>query len=218
MAETKAASNKTTTTKKPESFEQKVSYGFGWQFGRQLQKNRFEGMDVEFAVQALRQCFAGEPSLLSDNELNEAYDVMKEKRIAAEKERKEKYKAISDTFLTENEKREGVLKTESGLQYEILETGSGEKPTIKSTVRIHYHGSFIDGQVFDSSITRNEPAEFNLDQVISGWTEALQLMPEGSKWRIFVPPQLAYGDAGFPPAIPSGALLIFEIHLIKIVW
>ncbi len=218
MSETTTTSNQTATTSKPESFEQKVSYGFGWQFGRQLQKNRFEGMDVEFAVQALRQCFTGEPSLLTENELNEAYDVMKEKRMQVERERAEKYKSLCDTFLIENAKREGVLQTDSGLQYEILEAGTGEKPNNKSTVRIHYHGSFIDGQVFDSSITRNEPAEFNLDQVITGWTEALQMMPEGSKWRIVVPADLAYGDAGFPPAIPSGAVLIFEIHFMKIVW
>lgn len=218
MSEMNTISNKTDATQKPDSFEQKVSYGFGWQFGRQLQKNRFEGMDVEFAVQALRQCFAGEPSLLSENELNEAYDVIKEKRIKFEKDRADKYKTICDTFLAENAKRDGVVQTESGLQYEILEAGTGEKPTKKSTVRIHYHGSFIDGQVFDSSITRNEPAEFNLEQVINGWTEALQLMSEGSKWRIAVPPELAYGDAGFPPSIPSGAVLIFEIHLIKIIW
>lgn len=217
MSETKATSNNHSATQKPESFEQKVSYGFGWQFGRQLQKNRFEGMDVEFAVQALRQCFAGEPSLLSENELNEAYDVMKEKRQTVEKERSEKYKSICATFLSENAKRDGVKQTESGLQYEILEAGTGEKPKEKSTVRIHYHGSFIDGQVFDSSVTRNEPAEFNLSQVIAGWTEALQMMPEGSKWRIVVPPKLAYGDAGFPPAIPSGAVLVFEIHFIKLV-
>jgi len=218
MSETNTTTNKTDATQKPDSFEQKVSYGFGWQFGRQLQKNRFEGMDVEFAVQALRQCFAGEPSLLTENELNEAYDVMKEKRMSLEKERADKYKTICATFLAENAKREGVIQTESGLQYEILEAGTGEKATKKSTVRIHYHGSFIDGQVFDSSITRNEPAEFNLDQVISGWTEVLQLMPEGSKWRIFVPPELAYGVAGHPPAIPPGAVLIFEIHFIKLVW
>ncbi|MFT6029821.1 MAG: FKBP-type peptidyl-prolyl cis-trans isomerase FklB [Oleiphilaceae bacterium] len=218
MAEMNTTSNKTDATQKPESFEKKVSYGFGWQFGRQLQKNRFEGMDVESAVQALRQCFAGEPSLLSENELNEAYDVMKEKRMTVEKERADKYKTICDTFLAENAKREGVLQTESGLQYEILEAGTGQMPNNKSTVRIHYHGSFIDGQVFDSSITRNEPAEFNLDQVISGWTEALQMMPEGSKWRIVVPPGLAYGDAGYPPAIPSGAVLIFEIHFMKLAW
>lgn len=218
MSKTKADSNIPDSTQKPESFEQKVSYGFGWQFGRQLQKNRFEGMDVECAVQALRQCFAGEASLLSESELNEAYDIMKEKRITLEKERAEKYQTICSTFLSENAKRDGVVQTESGLQYEILETGTGNIPDANSTVRIHYHGSFIDGQVFDSSITRNEPAEFNLDQVISGWTEALLSMPEGSKWRIVVPPELAYGEAGYAPAIPPSAVLIFEIHLIKIVW
>ncbi len=218
MSKTNTASTKANATNMPESYEQKVSYGFGWQFGRQLQKNRFEGMDVEFAVQALRQCFAGEPSFLTENELNEAYDVMKEKRITLERERAEKYKSLCDTFLVENLKREGVKQTESGLQYEILEDATGEKPKEKNVVRVHYHGSFIDGQVFDSSITRNEPAEFNLDQVIKGWTEALSMMSEGSKWRIVVPADLAYGDTGFPPAIPSGAALVFEIHLIKIIW
>lgn len=218
MSETNATVKKTKAAQKPESFEQKVSYGFGWQFGRQLQKNRFEGMDVEFAVQALRQCFAGEASVLTESELNEAYDVMKEKRQKVEKERAEKYKTLCAAFLQENAKRDGVKQTESGLQYEILEAGKGEKPNEKSTVRIHYHGSFIDGQVFDSSITRNDPAEFNLDKAIAGWSEALQMMQEGAKWRIVVPPELAYGDAGFAPAIPPSAVLVFEIHFIKLVW
>lgn len=218
MSETNTTTSTSSKNTKPESYEQKVSYGFGWQFGRQMQKNRFEGMDVEFAVQALRQCFAGEPSLLSESELNEAYDVMKEKRMKVEKERAEKYKSLCDTFLTENAKRDGVQVTETGLQYEVLEEGTGDSPTDKSSVRIHYHGSFIDGQVFDSSITRNEPAEFNLDQVITGWIEALTMMKEGAKWRIAVPAELGYGEAGFPPTIPSGAVLVFEIHLIKIIW
>lgn len=217
MSDVNATTKNSDSLPKPESYEQKVSYGFGWQFGRQLQKNRFEGMDVEFAVQALRQCFAGDPSLLSEAELNEAYDVMKERRMKIEKERAEKYKTLCETFMAENAKRDGVVQTDSGLQYEVLEMGTGERPEQKNTVRIHYHGSFIDGQVFDSSITRNEPAEFNLDQVITGWQEALKLMPEGSKWRIFVPPELGYGAAGYPPTIPSGAVLIFEIHFMKIV-
>lgn len=202
---------------KPQSFEQKVSYGFGWQFGRQLHKNKFEGMDIEAAVLALRQCFSGEASLLSDQELNEAYDAVKEKRKQVEKERAENYQQLCQSFLEENAKREGVQVTESGLQYEILEPGSGKKPGAKQLVKTHYHGSFIDGQVFDSSVTRNEPAEFALDQVISGWTEIIQMMPEGSKWRVVVPPSLAYGAAGSPPTIPPNATLIFEIHLIKIV-
>lgn len=202
---------------KPQTFEQKVSYGFGWQFGRQMQKNRFEGMDIEATIQALRACFNGEPSALSESELNEAYDTVKEQRIQVEKDRAEKYQTLCKTFLDENAKREGVQVTESGLQYEILESGSGAKPSHEQTVKVHYHGSFIDGQVFDSSITRNEPAEFGLDQVIPGWTEALLMMPVGSKWRLVVPPKLAYGEMGSPPAIPPNAVLTFDVHLIDII-
>ncbi len=205
------------TPKKPETFEQKVSYGFGWQFGRQLHKNMFEGMDVEATILALRQCFNGEASMLSEEELNEAFDAVKEKRKQVEQERKENYRKLCQTFLEENLKRKGVKATASGLQYEILEAGEGATPDPAQTVRVHYHGSFIDGQVFDSSVTRNEPAEFALDQVIAGWTEALSMMPVGSKWRIAVPPELAYGEAGSPPVIPANATLVFDIHLIDIV-
>lgn len=205
-----------STPKKPSTFEQKVSYGFGWQFGRQLHQNKFEGMDVEVVVQAIRECFAGRPSLLNEEELNEAYDAVKEKRKAVEKQRTQDYKSLCDRFLEENAKREGVLVTDSGLQYEILEQGDGDKPQATSLVKTHYHGSFIDGQVFDSSVTRNEPAEFKLDAVIPGWTEILMMMPVGSKYRVAVPYKLAYGEAGSPPAIPAFATLIFEIHLIEI--
>ncbi|KZZ53626.1 hypothetical protein A3758_16415, partial [Oleiphilus sp. HI0118] len=140
--------------KKPETFEQKVSYGFGWQFGRQLQKNRFEGMDVEACVQALRQCFAGEPSMLSENELNEAYDAVKEKRKEVEAQRAQGYKDLCEKFLAENGKRDGVRVTDSGLQIEVLEDADGPIPALEQKVVVHYHGSFIDGQVFDSSVTR----------------------------------------------------------------
>lgn len=206
-----------SSRKKPATFEEKVSYGFGWQFGRQLHKNMFEGMDVEFAVQALRECFAGQPSILGEEELNEAFDVVKEKRKAVEKQRTQDYKDLCARFLEENAKREGVLMTDSGLQYEILEAGEGDKPQATSVVKTHYHGTFIDGQTFDSSVTRNEPAEFKLDEVIPGWTEIMMLMPVGAKYRVAVPYQLAYGEAGMPPTIPAFATLIFEIHLIDII-
>jgi len=203
--------------KKPESLEQKVSYGFGWQFGRQMHKNKFEGMDVEACVTALRQCFNGEPSMLDDAELNEAYDKIKEKRQQLERDRQTNYQELCEAFLIENAKREGVEVTDSGLQFEVLEAGTGTKPVLGQSVKTHYHGSFIDGQVFDSSITRNEYAEFQVDQVIPGWTEALLMMPVGSKWRIAVPYKLAYGATGSPPSIPPFTTLIFEIHLIAIV-
>jgi len=204
------------SNKKPETFEQKVSYGFGWQFGRQLHKNKFEGMDIEACVLALRQCFAGEQSLLDDAELNEAYDAVKEKRKEVEAARTQGYKELCEKFLAENAKRDGVTVTESGLQYEILEQADGPIAKLDQTVRVHYHGSFIDGQVFDSSVTRNEPAEFGLKDVISGWTEALMLMPKGSKWRIVLPADLAYGEAGMPPAIPANSALVFDLHVIDI--
>lgn len=202
--------------KKPETFEQRVSYGFGWQFGRQLQKNRFEGMDVEACVQALRQCFAGEPSMLSENELNEAYDAVKEKRKEVEAQRTQGYKELCEKFLAENGKRDGVRVCDSGLQIEVLEEADGPVPSLEQKVVVHYHGSFIDGQVFDSSVTRNEPAEFGVKDVISGWTEALMQMPVGAKWRVVVPADLAYGEAGMPPAIPANSALVFELHLIDI--
>lgn len=203
-------------SKKPETFEQRVSYGFGWQFGRQLQKNRFEGMDVEACVLALRQCFAGEPSMLSENELNEAYDAVKEKRKEVEAQRSRGYKELCEKFLAENGMREGVRVTDSGLQIEVLEDADGPIPGLEQKVVVHYHGSFIDGQVFDSSVTRNEPAEFGVKDVISGWTEALMQMPKGAKWRVVVPADLAYGEAGMPPTIPANSALVFELHLIDI--
>lgn len=202
---------------KLDTYEQKVSYGFGWQFGRQLHKNNFEGLDINAVVTAIKQCYEGQPSLLNDKELDKAYDAVKDKMKAAKAEQEKNLKALNEQFLAENAKREGVTVTESGLQYEVLEEGTGAKPTATSVVRTHYHGSFINGQVFDSSVTRNEPAEFALNEVIPGWAEALQMMKVGSKWRIAVPASIGYGEAGSPPVIPGGSALVFEINLLDIV-
>jgi FKBP-type peptidyl-prolyl cis-trans isomerase FklB len=119
-------------------------------------------------------------------------------------------------FLEENAKREGVQTTASGLQYEILEEGSGPKPEGGSRVTVHYEGRLINGNVFDSSYKRNEPATFGVRQVISGWTEALQLMPQGSKWRLFIPSELGYGARGAGGSIPPNAALIFDVELLSI--
>ncbi|MFD2230991.1 FKBP-type peptidyl-prolyl cis-trans isomerase [Alkalimarinus sediminis] len=202
---------------KLDSYEQKVSYGFGWQFGRQLHKNNFEGLDINAVMTAIKQCYEGQPSLLNDKELDKAYDMVKDKMKQAKEEQAKNLKELNKQFLEENAKRDGVIVTESGLQYEVLEAGSGAKPSANSVVRTHYHGSFINGQVFDSSVTRNEPAEFALSEVIPGWTEALQMMNVGSKWRIAVPSDIGYGEAGSPPVIPGGSTLIFEISLLDII-
>lgn len=119
-------------------------------------------------------------------------------------------------FLLENKEREGVVALESGMQYEILESGTGEKPGPRSTVTCHYHGTLINGKVFDSSVQRGRPASFPLDRVISGWTEALQLMPMGSKWRLYIPPHLAYGDRQVGSDIGANSTLIFEVELLGI--
>ncbi len=197
--------------------EQKVSYGFGWQFGRQLHKNNFEGLDINVVMAAIKQCYEGQPSQLNDKELDKAYDIVKTKMKEAKAEQAKNLKTLNEQFLAENAKREGVTVTASGLQYEILEEGEGEKPSATSVVRTHYHGTFINGQVFDSSVTRNQPAEFALNEVIPGWTEALQMMSVGSKWRIAVPANIAYGEAGSPPVIPGNSALVFEISLLDIV-
>lgn len=202
---------------KLDSYEQKVSYGFGWQFGRQLHKNNFEGLDIDAVMTAIKQCYEGQPSLLNDKELDKAYDAVKDKMKQAKAEQAQNLKALNQQFLEENAKRDGVTVTASGLQYEILEEGAGATPSAASVVRTHYHGSFINGQVFDSSVTRNEPAEFALGDVIPGWSEALQMMTVGSKWRIAVPSEIGYGEAGSPPVIPGDSALVFEISLIDIV-
>ena len=202
---------------KLDSYEQKVSYGFGWQFGRQLHKNNFEGLDINAVITAIKQCYEGQPSLLNDKELDKAYDAVKDKMKQAAEEQAKNLKALNEQFLEENAKRDGVTVTESGLQYEVLEEGTGAKPSATSVVRTHYHGSFINGQVFDSSITRNEPAEFALNEVIPGWSEAMQMMSVGSKWRIAVPSSIGYGEAGSPPVIPGNSALVFEISLLDII-
>ena len=120
-----------------------------------------------------------------------------------------------EEFLAENAKREGVVTLPSGLQYEIMTKGVGEKPLAHNTVTCHYHGTTIKGDVFDSSVKRGQPASFPLNQVIKGWTEALQLMPVGSKWKLFIPPQLAYGDRNISREIGPNSTLIFEVELIS---
>lgn len=201
-----------------ESNEEKVSYGFGLQFGQQLaERNNFEGLSLDALFAGISTAYQAQASAISEADLNDAYADVQEK-IKAEADKKAgQLKGLGETYLVENAKREGVQSTESGIQYEVLSAAEGDKPSPEQTVRVHYHGTHIDGQVFDSSVDRGEPAEFGLTQVIPGWTEILQLMAVGSKWRVTIPYQLAYGEAGSPPVIPGFAVLVFEIELIAIV-
>lgn len=197
--------------------EQKVSYGFGLQFGQQLQRNFFEGLDIDMLQAGIQDILNQNNIQITDSELNQAFAAVQKKIEAKNAQQAKQLAELGKVFLTENAKREGVTTLVSGLQYEVINSGNGKKPTTNDTVKTHYHGTFVDGTVFDSSVARGEPATFGVTQVIRGWTEALQLMQVGDKWRIFLPSDLAYGDHGAPPSIPGGSTLIFEIELLDII-
>ncbi|QIB66046.1 FKBP-type peptidyl-prolyl cis-trans isomerase [Kineobactrum salinum] len=196
--------------------EQKVSYGFGLQFGDQLRRNQFEGLDLEAVMAGMQHWYCQQQSLIADGDLNPSYDAIKARQQALAEEVSARRRQLAGQFLQANAAREEVSTTASGLQYEVLEAGSGEPPAARSTVLTHYHGSFVDGTVFDSSVQRGEPVRFGVHEVIPGWTEALQLMRPGARWRIVCPPALAYGDQGAGEAIPPGTVLVFEIQLLKV--
>ncbi|TXS89265.1 FKBP-type peptidyl-prolyl cis-trans isomerase [Parahaliea maris] len=197
--------------------EQKVSYGFGLQFGDQLRRNQFEGLDLAAVMAGMQHWFNEQQALLSDAELNLSYQAIQDKQQAAAAALAEKRSELARQFLDANAAREEVSTTASGLQYEVLEAGrGGTSPGPTDQVTVHYHGTFVDGTVFDSSVDRGEPAEFGVNQVISGWTEALQLMSVGDKWRIACPPELAYGEQGAGGTIPPNTALVFEVHLIAV--
>ncbi len=196
--------------------EQKVSYGFGLQFGDQLRRNDFDGLSLDAVLAGIQHWYREQESLMSDAELNPSYQVIQEKKQAQAAELDAKRQQLAEQFMTANAARDEVTTTDSGLQYEVLEEGTGASPTAQSTVVTHYHGTLVDGTVFDSSVERGQPAEFGVNQVIAGWTEALQMMSVGEKWRIACPPHLAYGEQGAGDSIPPNTALVFEIHLIDI--
>jgi FKBP-type peptidyl-prolyl cis-trans isomerase FklB len=196
--------------------EQKVSYGFGLQFGEQLRNNHFEGMDLNAVLAGVQHHYNEQQAALTGEQMNPAYAAVQKKQQAKAAEMDVKRQDLMKEFLQANAAREGVTTTDSGLQYEVLEAGSGATPNAQSTVVTHYHGTLVDGTVFDSSLERGEPAEFGVTQVIAAWTEALLLMSVGDKWRIACPPSLAYGEQGAGDAIPPNTALVFEIHLIEI--
>lgn len=202
---------------KLETIEQRVSYGVGRQLGDQLRNNPFKDFDVSAVQAGLADAIANTESQVSDEDLNEAFGIVSKKMQELEQAEAKVKAAEGETYLVENAKRDEVTTTESGLQYEVIVTGEGETPTAASTVSVHYHGTFINGDIFDSSVDRGQPAEFPVGGVIAGWTEALQLMTEGSKWRLYVPYGLAYGERGSQGAIPPYATLIFDVELLAVV-
>lgn len=204
---------------KLDTLEQKASYGVGRQMGDQLAKQPFDGMDLDAISAGIVDAFNGNEMRVSVQDIQEAFGVINERLQAEQEEKAKEAAAVGEAFLAENAKRDDVVVLESGLQYEIIEAGEegSEKPTQSSTIRAHYHGTFIDGKVFDSSYDRGQPAEFPVSGVIAGWTEAVQLMNKGAKWKLFVPYNLAYGAQGSPGGIPPYSALVFDVELLDIV-
>lgn len=194
----------------------KVSYFIGRNFGEQF---RGQGIAIDTAalLEGIKSGMAGEKGKYTQEELMAAMQAfetsMREKEMAKGNEAKEK----GEKFLAENAKKKGVTTTKSGLQYEVIKQGDGPKPAATDTVNVHYHGTLIDGKVFDSSVERGEPVTFPLQQVIKGWTEGLQLMPVGSKWRFYIPSNLAYGEQSPSADIGPNETLIFDVELLGIV-
>jgi len=199
------------------TIEARASYGIGRQMGDQLRNNPFDGLVISAVAEGLADAFAGSENPISEADLREAFMTISEQMQAKEAEKAKVLAAEGEAFLAENAKRDEVSVTESGLQYEVLSVGEGDKPSTSSTVRTHYHGTLVNGTVFDSSYERGQPAEFPVSGVIKGWTEALQMMPVGSKWRLYVPHQLAYGEQGAGGAIAPYSTLIFDVELLDIV-
>ncbi|RDE72635.1 peptidylprolyl isomerase [Haemophilus sputorum] len=198
-----------------DSVEAKGGYGIGLQIGQQLAGSGME-VEAEAVARGIFDVLNNNPPAIDINEVTKALQELGQRAEAAQAEAFKALEAENQAFLEENKKAAGVVVTDSGLQYEILTEGNGAKPTAESTVRVHYTGSLIDGTVFDSSVRRGTPAEFPVGGVIKGWTEALQLMPVGSKWRLTIPHNLAYGERGAGASIPPFATLVFEVELLDI--
>jgi FKBP-type peptidyl-prolyl cis-trans isomerase FklB len=191
----------------------KFSYAIGLGIGQNLLSMGAQSINVDDFAQAIGDVLNRRPTAISHTEareiMNKFFTELEEKMNAENIEK-------SKNFLAENAKREGVTTLASGLQYEVIKEGNGKKPSATDKVKCHYEGTLIDGTLFDSSIKRGEPTVFGLNQVIKGWTEALQLMTEGSKWRLYLPSELAYGAQGAGEAIPPHSALIFDVELIEV--
>ena len=195
--------------------ETRVSYGIGRQLGGQLRDNPPPGVSLEAILAGLTDAFNGADSRVSEADLSASFKVIRDVMQAEAAAKAEAAAAAGKAFLVENAKRDGITTLASGLQFEVLTAGEGAKPTRESNVRTHYHGTLIDGTVFDSSYDRGQPAEFPVGGVIAGWTEALQLMNAGSKWRLYVPSELAYGAQGVG-SIPPHSVLVFDVELLDV--
>jgi len=199
----------------------KVSYALGIGIGRQLNDMGAESLNIDDFAQAIKDVLAGGKTQLDAYEaqaiVQEFFQKQEEKQRASAAERHKALKQQGEQYLAENGKKDGVVTLPSGLQYQVLQEGNGRKPKATDQVKCHYEGMLVDGTLFDSSIQRGEPATFPLNGVIAGWTEGLQLMQEGAKYRFFIPYHLGYGERGAGASIPPFAALVFDVELIEVI-
>ena len=211
--------NAVAELEKPQTTQDQFSYAIGYQIGSQIaQQLMSEGLDVNpaFLAQALEDVIAGNEPALTIDEMNAA--ISSAQQQAQEQTMADVQLAVEagETFRNQYAEQDGVMRTDSGMLYRILDEGAGNKPAASDTVVVHYRGTLTNGAEFDSSIKRNQPATFGLNSIIPGWQEILQLMPEGSRWEVVIPPALAYGSTGAGGMIGPEETLIFEIELIEI--
>lgn len=196
-----------------------VSYSIGLDIGKNLKRQEVE-VDAQILAKGLQDALMGSAQVMSDSQVQACMTGFQQQMMAKQQEKMrtegDKNKKAADAWLAENKKKENVITLPSGLQYKVMKMGTGKKPVDTSTVTVNYRGTLTDGTEFDNSYKRGEPATFPVKGVIRGWTEALKLMPVGSKWQLFVPPDLGYGERGMGQAIPPNAALVFEVELLSI--
>ena len=199
----------------------KVSYALGLGIGRQLSQMGADNLDIDDFAKAIKDILAGKKPEIDDAEaqtlVKDFFEKQEVKQRAAAAEKFKETKEKGEAYLAENAKKEGVVTLPSGLQYQVIKEGNGRRPKATDKVKCHYEGMLVDGTLFDSSIQRGEPATFPLNGVIKGWTEGLQLMQEGAKYRFFIPYHLGYGENGAGASIPPFSALVFDVELIEVV-
>lgn len=198
-----------------DTVDQRVSYGIARNMGANIARQGGVEVDLGAFLIGLQDGLSNLKPRVSEADLKAAFETAQERAEAIAADNSSKLASVGNAFLAENKTRPGVVVTDSGLQYEVLRAGTGAKPSADQTVEVHYHGTLVDGTVFDSSVQRGQTISFPVTGVIPGWVEALQLMQVGAKWKLFIPSALGYGDQGQGP-IPPASVLIFEVELVGI--